>query len=193
VGSGERRSERVEAHNGVWFKVDVGRTGNADPRWLVPLICKRGGVTNAEIGRIHILAKETRFLLGDEEAGLLGEEVARRFAKAAERPDVKDPWHIEPLFQNEARGAKGGEVSRPQRAERPVDGPAKAGRKFERPEYSSRTERPRATDRGERDGRAAASPRPRSYEKAGFSKPGYSKDGPPKDGRARTAGARKSR
>lgn len=45
----------------VWFKMDVGRGQNADPRWLLPLICRRGHVTKADIGAIRILPNETRF------------------------------------------------------------------------------------------------------------------------------------
>jgi ATP-dependent RNA helicase DeaD len=41
--------------------MDVGRGQNADPRWLLPLICRRGHVTKADIGAIRILPNETRF------------------------------------------------------------------------------------------------------------------------------------
>lgn len=45
----------------VWFRMNVGRRHNGDPRWLLPLICRRGHVTKSEIGAIRILADETRF------------------------------------------------------------------------------------------------------------------------------------
>jgi len=45
----------------VWFRIDVGRMRNADPRWLIPVICDRGGITKAEIGAIRVLPRETRF------------------------------------------------------------------------------------------------------------------------------------
>jgi ATP-dependent RNA helicase DeaD len=45
----------------VWFSIDVGRLRNADPRWLIPVICTRGGITKAEIGAIRVLPRETRF------------------------------------------------------------------------------------------------------------------------------------
>ncbi len=66
----------------VWYRMNVGRTRNADPRWLVPIICRRGGITNAEIGRIRIFEDDTRF------------EIARRaiaqFEEGLCRPDPKD-------------------------------------------------------------------------------------------------------
>ena len=43
----------------VWFRLDIGRRQNADPRWLLPLICRRGHVTRDEIGAIRIGPAET--------------------------------------------------------------------------------------------------------------------------------------
>jgi ATP-dependent RNA helicase DeaD len=45
----------------VWFRLDVGRDRNADPRWLLPLICRAGGVSKSEIGAIKIFDRDTRF------------------------------------------------------------------------------------------------------------------------------------
>ena len=67
----------------VWFRLNVGRFQNADPRWLIPLICRRGGVTKPAIGSIRILARETLFEVSSD--------VATAFAASAKRPDPKDP------------------------------------------------------------------------------------------------------
>ena len=45
----------------VWFRMDIGRRHNADPRWLLPLICRRGHITRNEIGAIRIAANESYF------------------------------------------------------------------------------------------------------------------------------------
>ncbi len=45
----------------AWFRLNIGRAQNADPRWLLPLICRAGGVTKTEIGAIRIFDNETRF------------------------------------------------------------------------------------------------------------------------------------
>ena len=45
----------------VWFRMDIGRRQNADPRWLLPLLCRRGHITRNEIGAIRISANETFF------------------------------------------------------------------------------------------------------------------------------------
>jgi ATP-dependent RNA helicase DeaD len=41
--------------------MNVGRGDNADPRWLMPLLCRRGHITKRDIGAIRIFQTETRF------------------------------------------------------------------------------------------------------------------------------------
>lgn len=45
----------------IWYRMDIGRRHNADPRWLLPLLCRRGHITRNEIGAIRIAANETYF------------------------------------------------------------------------------------------------------------------------------------
>ncbi|NJC08471.1 ATP-dependent RNA helicase DeaD [Polymorphobacter fuscus] len=66
----------------VWFRMDVGRRLNADPRWLLPLICRRGHVTKNEIGAIRIGPEETMFEIP---RGL-----ANRFSEALHRTEGED-------------------------------------------------------------------------------------------------------
>lgn len=72
----------------AWFRLNVGRRSNADPKWLLPLICRRGNVTRKDIGVIRILDEETAF-----EVSLAA---ADRFAKAARRVEGGDVV-IEPM------------------------------------------------------------------------------------------------
>lgn len=44
-----------------WFRVNIGRDKNADPKWLLPLICRLGHVTKRDIGAIKIFDRETKF------------------------------------------------------------------------------------------------------------------------------------
>ncbi|HWV36872.1 MAG TPA: DEAD/DEAH box helicase [Vulgatibacter sp.] len=82
---------------GAWFRMNVGRAANADPRWLVPIICRRGGISNREIGRIQILDRESRFQIAPH--------AVEAFEAAAGRPDEKDPSiRIERLRVSEAPG-----------------------------------------------------------------------------------------
>jgi ATP-dependent RNA helicase DeaD len=77
---------------GVWFRLNVGRSNQADPRWLLPFVCRRGHLTRAEIGRIEIRDRETRVEIAPW--------AAARFAAAAARPDPggeDDHIRIEPV------------------------------------------------------------------------------------------------
>ncbi|WP_426954858.1 DEAD/DEAH box helicase [Muricoccus radiodurans] len=62
---------------GVWFHMDAGRDRNADPRWLLPFLCRRGDVTRAEIGRIRILDRETQFEVAPYAASHFAEAIRR--------------------------------------------------------------------------------------------------------------------
>jgi ATP-dependent RNA helicase DeaD len=53
----------------VWFKMNIGRRQNADPRWLLPLLCRRGHITRNEIGAIRIGQAETHFQVPRSVAG----------------------------------------------------------------------------------------------------------------------------
>jgi ATP-dependent RNA helicase DeaD len=57
----ERERERVAPGTTQWFRINLGRHKNADPRWLLPLLCRLGGVTRKDIGAIRIHDRETRF------------------------------------------------------------------------------------------------------------------------------------
>ena len=41
--------------------INAGRRHNADPRWLLPLICRYGHVNRKEIGAIRVAANESYF------------------------------------------------------------------------------------------------------------------------------------
>ncbi len=55
------RAPRQGFEGSVWFRVEGGRNRNADPRWLLPMICRRAHVTRGEIGAIRVFDRESRF------------------------------------------------------------------------------------------------------------------------------------
>jgi ATP-dependent RNA helicase DeaD len=86
----DERPSRGDARKLVWFTINIGRSKNADAKWLIPLLCRRGGITKNAIGAIQILARETRVEISHD--------VSERFAAAVSEPDTKDRnIHIEPL------------------------------------------------------------------------------------------------
>jgi ATP-dependent RNA helicase DeaD len=76
------------AGGSAWFRLSIGRRSNADPRWLLPLICRRGNVTRKDIGVIRIFDEETAFEVGID--------AVERFSKALRKLDGSDVV-IEPL------------------------------------------------------------------------------------------------
>ena len=57
--------------------MDVGRRQNADPRWILPLLCRRGHITRNEVGAIRIAANETHFQIPRAIADLFVSAVQR--------------------------------------------------------------------------------------------------------------------
>ena len=79
-GSGGDRRDGFE--DSVWFRLNIGRHQNADPRWILPLLCRRGHVSKNEIGAIRIGPKETMFNIP--------RAIADRFAEAVVRTANQD-------------------------------------------------------------------------------------------------------
>ncbi|MBB4632631.1 DEAD/DEAH box helicase [Sphingosinicella soli] len=86
----EPRTTREGFEGSAWFRLNVGRNQNADPRWVLPLLCRRGHVNRTEIGAIRIAANETLF----EVPGAL----AARFLDAVRRTaNEEDEVEIVPV------------------------------------------------------------------------------------------------
>jgi ATP-dependent RNA helicase DeaD len=85
-----RRRDGDGPEDGAWFRLSVGRNRNADPRWLLPFLCRRGHVTRQEVGRIQVMERETRVEIASW--------AADRFANAARRREEDDEdIRIEPM------------------------------------------------------------------------------------------------
>ncbi|MFZ4532030.1 MAG: DEAD/DEAH box helicase [Alsobacter sp.] len=107
---GERRPRMAEADDGprrpmgetAWFRMSVGRQKNADPKWLLPMICRLGHVTKKDVGAIKIGERETSFEIAIE--------AADRFA-AAVRSAGEGDIRIRPATdpRTERRGPPAGE------------------------------------------------------------------------------------
>ena len=110
----------------TWFKMDIGRATNADPKWLLPMICRRGKVTKPDIGAIRISEKETWVEISNA--------VVERFIKSAKTEDEADV-KIE-LMTSGPSSAPGG--LREKRAFKP---------KGDKPEFKPRAESGRYEDR----------------------------------------------
>ncbi|MGL4440015.1 MAG: DEAD/DEAH box helicase [Bosea sp. (in: a-proteobacteria)] len=103
----------------VLFRIEIGRKNKADPKWLLPMLCRRGKVTRDDIGNIRILDNHTEVQIT--------RDAAENFASNARRTDGDD-IRINPM----AAGEHSGVVARPRfdkpRFERNSDSGPKFGR-----------------------------------------------------------------
>jgi ATP-dependent RNA helicase DeaD len=86
----------------VPFRINWGGNHGADPRRLLALVCRRGGVHSSQIGAIRV---------GDTDSTVeVASPAAPDFARSVKKPDARDPRiridPIEPLSENRPR--KGG-------------------------------------------------------------------------------------
>ncbi|WP_407119348.1 DEAD/DEAH box helicase [Bradyrhizobium sp. LMG 9283] len=86
---GKASSKHAMTEGSVWFRVAIGRRKNAEARWLLPMICRRGGIDKRDIGSIKIMDTTTEFEIS--------ERVADSFATKIKRPDKEDSIRIEPM------------------------------------------------------------------------------------------------
>jgi len=155
------RPERLSPDEVTWFRVTVGRKNQADPKWLIPLICRLGHVTKKEIGSIRIFDNETKFEIANSVSERFGTAV-----KVTETDDIK----IEPS------GAPGGQRfdgPRPDGPRKPYKGKANDAPRAPyksrsedgpRPDYKARPDegpRPAYKARTEDGPRPPYSPKPR--------------------------------
>lgn len=106
----------------TWFTINAGRRHNADPRWLLPLICRYGHVSRNEIGAIRLAANESFFevtaratpgfikalrraTIAPEDEGLVIEQAPPRGSEHHSRPNR--PAMVRPRGKPAGRHKKG--------------------------------------------------------------------------------------
>ncbi len=118
--------------------MNLGAKDNADPRWLLPLICRRGGVTRREVGSIRIGPRDTMFEIAAH--------AADDFAASAAEPDPRARHvHFDRTYRADRpdrsdradRPDRPDHVARPDRAPRPTHPPRHA-----KPPHASGGHRP---------------------------------------------------
>jgi ATP-dependent RNA helicase DeaD len=81
--AGPRPSHAEFARDAVIFRINLGAQSKAEPGWLLPLICRRGGVTRRDVGAIRVGPRYSEF----EIAGGAAED----FALSASLSDPRAP------------------------------------------------------------------------------------------------------
>ena len=159
--------ERLQPDEVAWFRMDVGRNRNADPKWLIPLICRVGGISKPQIGSIRTFPEETRFEIAKTH------EKAFRDAVAASKEEVRITPSEAPTPGSMKAGKFAGKPRR-EDGERPFRKPpfkrAEGGEGDARPPFKKKPWAPKA------DGAHAGGDKP--YAKKPFKpKPGFKKTG----------------
>jgi ATP-dependent RNA helicase DeaD len=83
-GPDEGPRDRADFDDALWYRMDIGRQHQADPRWILPLLCRRGHVSRNQIGAIRIMPTETWFQLARPAEAKFREAVKRTANPASE-------------------------------------------------------------------------------------------------------------
>jgi ATP-dependent RNA helicase DeaD len=168
-----RRAHSDFERDAVAFRVNLGAKDKAEPGWILPLVCRRGGVTRNEVGAIRVGTAFTEFQIAGD--------AAEDFALAASRPDPRAPHVV-----IEANGPmRAGRPSENQRRDRYDDRPAPRPHRYDdrpaprAPRYDDRpAPRGPRSDGGNRpwqrkpapSGDAPAAERPRKHFQNAFTR-----------------------
>jgi ATP-dependent RNA helicase DeaD len=136
--SAKPRTREGMGEGSVWFRAAIGRQKNAEARWLLPMICRRGGIDKNDIGAIRIFDTSTEFEISAQAAEL--------FTSKIRRPDKEDNIRIEALPDG-PQGEQPSESRAGQPARKPK-GYEGRDRHGEKPRHN---DRPALSERSRRD------------------------------------------
>ena len=86
---GKSSPRHAMGEGSVWFRASIGSRKNAEARWLLPMICRRGGIDKSDIGAIRIMDTTSEFEISAR--------AAKSFAVKIRRPDKEDNIRIEAM------------------------------------------------------------------------------------------------
>jgi len=177
---GDDRSERPRPKSGksspkhgmteatVWFRANIGRRKNAEARWLLPMICRRGGIDKGDIGAIKISDTTTEFEIS--------ERVADSFAAKVKRPDKEDSIRIEPMTgAPQAKAPAEKRIRAPQRDDGSEDHVVRRGDDPWNAGEPKQHDRPRGKPDAKHQDRSHAKPHGKSHDGGKFGKPAFGK------------------
>jgi len=152
AGSKGGRSAEITGkfEDGIWFSLSLGHRQRAEPRWILPMICRAGHVTKKEVGAIKIFQNELYF----EIAGSHGQ----RFNDVIKREGTGEDNVSVTLL--DARGGKVPSPPKESNVRRERSGPPKRRpRGADAPDYenlgredSLKPDRPKRGEKGKFDG-----------------------------------------
>ena len=120
----------------AWYRINIGRDKNADPKWLMPTICRVGHVTKRDIGAIKIFERETKFEITQEMKAKFEAAIAQGLEEGMKiDPAVKPGPSEKPVSRWDKKPGAGGD--------RPEKKPWKAREDGgDKPAWKPRADRP---------------------------------------------------
>ena len=109
-----------------WFSVSVGRAQNAEPRWILPMLCRSGNISRDDVGAIRVQETETFVeVLQASAAGLLaavgpggkleGDAVLRALSKPPFGERVPQPAPAAPDYKAARKHIPGAKTGYPKK------------------------------------------------------------------------------
>ncbi len=184
-GPFEPREPRASMTGSRWFTLSLGRKQRADPKWLLPMICKAGGVSRRAVGSIKIGDAETRFEISADEAEAFSAQIARNpvaegnvlIQPAGEGSSSRPAYAKSSGYRDAAPAATDSLDNWASASRRPAAKPD-----YKKPDYKKPDYKKPAYDRAEKSGEKRAEPwadrRPAGAapaEKVGYAKKPYVK------------------
>jgi len=125
----------------VWFSLSIGRKQNAEPRWLIPMICKAANITKRDIGTITIDAEETFVQLDANHADHF-------FNALGKNRTIEGNIRVKPLSGMPKTGERSAGKSTPTRAERAKNAKKSGHRKTQKaaPKAAGQNAKPKKTN-----------------------------------------------
>ncbi|MEX0298639.1 MAG: DEAD/DEAH box helicase, partial [Kordiimonas sp.] len=142
---GERpQKNRQDFSDGTWVSLTVGRKHNAEPRWILPTLCRAGNITKKGIGSIRIHENETHVELAPDIVDKFFEALgpSRKLEKSITVDKLRGP----------APEAKGSRNRKPSHDKRSYEGRRSEGRDGGRSGSGDRPRRDRSEGRPDRRG-----------------------------------------
>ncbi|PRY24416.1 ATP-dependent RNA helicase DeaD [Aliiruegeria haliotis] len=178
---------RREFGPSVWFSLSLGRTQGADPRRILPMLCKAGGITKGEIGAIRIQPDQTFVEIAEASAGpfveALGPEMTAETGVQVSQLDAA-PAFAKPTGPGKPKGPRGPKPRSPKRpgvgkpdydARRGSEEKAPTSKRYgDRDEISERKPRHKAS----RAGAGGKAQPPNATSDSGAASPGVSRKKP---------------
>ncbi|OCW57198.1 DEAD/DEAH box helicase [Hoeflea olei] len=133
--------EHQPIKDAVWFSLSLGRKQAAEPRWLLPMLCRAGHITKAEIGSIRIHDVETHVEIAGAAAARFESEIGptRKIEKNVTVTRLDGVPEAPARAPRPQRDRDFDPAARPERPERPArTGDDERPRQKAKPDYAKK-------------------------------------------------------